>query len=246
MGTSIPNPTYDRLREVLEPRWPYASWPFGMPIEIFIQIMARGVSPMQLESTVARALSGQYRHPKGIYFGGTEIQSECSEAQKRLLAIGAQYQSALHLDIHTGLGKFGINQIMANDDISHSDFAMFQKLFPETEQSPYRVVRSTGEGDTLLTHGDFTRSLCEMVPTLRPCLAATAEIGALSGPETIEALINENATYHNSGVPPALRERTRKALRDAFAPVANPKWVAAVERNVEPFFHAVEEFTRRH
>ena len=244
-GPNLANPTYDWLREVFEPSRPYSYVPvFNYPVGIIRELISRGVPIRQLEETVSMALSGQYRHPKGIYYGGNESQHECSSVQKRLLTIGSRYSSALHLDIHTGLGKFGINQIMANEEISDSDFGIFQRLFPPIANSPYEVVRSTGKNSTLVTHGDFNRSLCEMVPSLRPCLAATAEIGALSGITTIAALINENATYQNQAIQSKQREQSVQVLRDVFTPASDPKWVAAVRRNAEPFCDAIMEFTR--
>src|SRR6185369_16198242 len=61
-GASIENPEYEALRSVVENR---------MSVVDFVKA---GVVHGEAEMT--KALSGQYEYPKGIYYGGSEVQPE--------------------------------------------------------------------------------------------------------------------------------------------------------------------------
>jgi hypothetical protein len=50
------------------------------------------------------ALMGQYRMPKGIYFGGQELQPETRVMMDLYRSAFAGYRQIVHLDMHTGYG----------------------------------------------------------------------------------------------------------------------------------------------
>jgi len=53
------------------------------------------------------ALMGQYRFPRGIYFGGAALQFETAAMMEVYLRAFAGYQEVVHLDFHTGYGPRG-------------------------------------------------------------------------------------------------------------------------------------------
>ena len=49
-------------------------------------------------------LLGQYRHPKGLYYGGTETPEETRTLMELYRQVLTNYNQVLHLDMHTGYG----------------------------------------------------------------------------------------------------------------------------------------------
>ena len=233
-GASIENPEYEALRPVVENR---------MSVVDFLKA---GVVHGEAEMT--KALSGQYEYPKGIYYGGSEVQPEVLAVQTIIEQYAGPFTNVAFIDVHTGLSKAwlglfttnsGVNQVMNNPlpaDASAELKTAFQhenellaRMFPEGECDGVCVVQQTGDGDgedstNFVTTGDITQWVQTRYADKRlhgTVLSVTAEVSTDAPGAVLETLADENYCYWNRTASSCGEARYAKdvsALRESFNP----------------------------
>lgn len=96
------NPDYDLIEKFLNPQSPVR----GLTVEalpFIAKVIKNMVSPGRARVQAA-SLLGQHRHPKGIYFGGKELQEETTVLMNLYRTTLADYQNLIQVDMHTGYG----------------------------------------------------------------------------------------------------------------------------------------------
>lgn len=248
----LPNRDYDRMRNILERTGMFRINHFPSLALIYADVVA--AFPIDIATggfeagrrIMRNALAGQYAHPEGIYFGGLSgVEQENAKAQEIIREVARNYRSALHLDIHTGLGKDKINHIMTNPGVSDESISLLRAIFPKTDTSEnlYSVEVASNEPGQLVTNGDFTRVVCEIAGShLSPCVAATAEIGVPNEEQSLVAVIHENVS-RQKGYPDAHPKRLAaiKQIREYFTP-KDPQWYQAVVNNNKVICDAIKTF----
>lgn len=173
-----------------------------------------------LAQTIA---AGQYEFPQGLFYGGQE-RGPSLVIFSNLLATPrfANAQRVIHLDLHTGLGRYGQHQFLLEEPPSAREFANFTRAFGAQAVKSDHASNATHYSAhgilSTLTHQAFPNALT---------LAATLEFGTFSPTTLLRLLRAENRVHHYSA-----RRRTdamhiRASLRDALAP-SDPLWRAAV------------------
>lgn len=233
-GATIENPEYEALRPVVENR---------MSVIDFVKA---GVVHGEAEMT--KALSGQYEYPKGIYYGGSEVQLEVIAVQHIIDRYAAPFANIAFLDVHTGLSKAwlglittnsGVNQVMNNPipaDASEELKAAFQRenellgrMFPTPECDGVCIVQQTGDGASqdstnFVTTGDITQWVQTKYADKRlhgTLLSVTAEVSTDAPGAVLETLADENYCYWNRTSSSCGERQYAKdvsALRESFNP----------------------------
>ncbi len=96
------NPAYSVLENFLNPpaanqsTWWQTTKKWGHLIKLLLK---HGESHLR-----AATLLGQYQSPRGLYYGGTEIQAETQFMMDLYRQFIGQYDQVVHLDMHTGYG----------------------------------------------------------------------------------------------------------------------------------------------
>ena len=96
------NPDYDLIVDLLNPRRPVRALgaeAFPFLFKVIGKLVYPGKARVQ-----AASLLGQHRHPRGIYFGGTELQEETRILMQLYRQALAGYKSFVQVDMHTGYG----------------------------------------------------------------------------------------------------------------------------------------------
>jgi hypothetical protein len=204
------NPGYDELAEALVP----AQWDEATQTRTATELLeyagAHGFDGLQAAVSI-----GQYRHPRGIFFGGlapvwsqrtlrTIVQSHLGDARR--VAI---------LDLHTGLGPFGHGELIA----SHPDAAGKARLAACFEEY---TLPSEGTSVSADVQGDVLDAMEDWLPGVGVAGVAI-EWGTVDIVEVSNAL-RADAWLHGYSDPrgpaaPAIKEQ----LRAAFAP-DDPHW----------------------
>jgi hypothetical protein len=96
------NPDYDLIEKFLNPKRPIRTLS-AETIPFLLKVIKHLIHPGKARVQAA-SLLGQYRHAKGIYFGGTKLQEETAVLMKLYRAALAEYQSFIQVDMHTGYG----------------------------------------------------------------------------------------------------------------------------------------------
>ena len=225
------NEGYERLADVLVPeRWDEETQRTSTAAMLAFAAEA-GFDRLQ-----AAVSSGQYRHPKGIFFGGTQPVW----SQRTLGAIVAAALSGARrvgvLDLHTGLGPFGHGELIASRP-DESGRARLEAWFGEHR------VPSLGNSVSSDVTGDLLDAIDRWLPG--------AEVGAVAvewGTVDIRAVsdaLRADAWLHAHSDPRGPRAAAIKAqVRAAFAP-NDPDWAAMVwDRFDELRCRALNSITR--
>jgi hypothetical protein len=132
---------------------------------------------------------GQYDFPDWLFFGG-HGRTQSTEALRALAPqlLGGS-REVVHLDFHTGLGRWGQDQLLLCDAGERGHCGWWQAQFgaknvrePSRETGAYQV------------RGGFGRWLKALLPHVRYRFA-TAEFGTYSPARVIQSLVRELA-YH--------------------------------------------------
>lgn len=97
------NPGYDKLAALLVP----SQWP---PRLLNTLSLLSFVARHGVKATQAAVSSGQYHHPRGLFYGGCSATWSHNTLREVLREHGQQRQRIGWIDLHTGLGPSGIGE----------------------------------------------------------------------------------------------------------------------------------------
>lgn len=149
---------------------------------------------------------GQYEYPKGIMFGGKQLEQGPREYQTFLSEHLAAAQRVVAIDVHTGLGKYGEDTLLSESQGYETARRMFgERVTPlDPEQGP--AYRASGAIDS-------------MVPRVLPKARVyflTQEFGTYSSVKVLRALREENRWDHYGDG--TVNHPTKQKLKEIFGP----------------------------
>ena len=204
------NPGYDQLADDLVP----VSWDEATQQTTATRLLefagAHGFDGLQ-----AAVSTGQYRHPKGVFFGGTGPVWSRRTLQGIVTGFLADAEAVAVLDLHTGLGPFGHGELIA----SHPDDAGKERLARCFDDY---TVPSEGTSVSADVQGDILDGIEDWLDEV--AVAAVAiEWGTVDIIEVSNAL-RADAWLHGFGDPRGVEAAPiKEQLRAAFAP-DDPRW----------------------
>ena len=208
------NPGYDQLATALVP----ASWDEGTQQATGDRLL-EFATEHGFDALQAAVSMGQYRHPSGIFYGGSRPvwSQQTLETVARSTLAGAQRTAII--DLHTGLGPFGVGELIA----SHPDADGKDRL--GRWYGEY-TVPSEGTSVSADVSGDVLDALDEWLEV--PEITGVAiEWGTVDIIEVSNAL-RADAWLHAHANPLGPEAGAiKQALRAAFAP-DDPEWAGLV------------------
>ena len=213
------NPGYDELADAIVPE----RWDASTQEETAQRLLAFG-SEHGFDALQAAISMGQYTHPTGVFYGGTQPVW----SQRTLGAITFDHLSGAErvavVDLHTGLGPFGVGELIA----SHPDASGKARL--GDWYGDYTVPE---EGTSV--SADVTGDVLDAIEAWLPNTDVTGvaiEWGTVDIIEVSTAL-RADAWLHAHANPRGPEAGAVKAaLRGAFAP-DDPAWAALVWERFE-------------
>ncbi|MGZ6957299.1 MAG: M14 family metallopeptidase [Acidimicrobiia bacterium] len=214
------NPGYDELAGALVPSHWDATTQAATADELLAFATAYGFDALQ-----AAVSGGQYRHPRGIFYGGAAPVWSRRTLEAVVRTHLADATDVAIIDLHTGLGPFGHGELIA----SHPDADARQRL--DACFDGY-VVPSEGTSVSADVQGDVLDGMEAWLPGVGVAGVAI-EWGTVDIVEVSTAL-RADAWLHGYDDPRGREAPGIKAqLRAAFAP-DDPRWADLVlERFVE-------------
>jgi len=109
------NRAYDELLWLLNPTRPIGN--LALESIGFLGSVIKGLTTIGQSKIQAATLLGQHRHPKGVYFGGSQQQEETAVMMGLFRQALDAYQNIVQLDIHTGYGpRYQMTMLLPTND----------------------------------------------------------------------------------------------------------------------------------
>jgi hypothetical protein len=199
-------PGYEAFDHLLNPKRPPARW------DSFI---LRGVAAVLRHGipTLKQAIAtGQYEYPQGLFFGGKGPTRTLEILREHLPAWLAGCDRVVHLDFHTGLGRWKTWKLLVDTPMTDAQRSWLLRCF-----GAEAFEESTPHGVAYRARGTFGPWCMEQNPQ-RNHLYLCAEFGTYSALRIIAGLRAENQAHHWSQPGSAATERARLRLRELFCP----------------------------
>ena len=191
-----------------------------------------------VKRTREAALMGQYAFPKGIYFGGQELQPETRIMMELYRAAFAGYSQIVHLDLHTGYGpRFQMTLVNSpHEKMSAAETTARYGTPLVAAANPQEFY--TMQGDMLDWEYELVR---QEFPAAR-IFAATCEFGTfgdgiLAGARSLRITIFKNQ-INQFGANPASAAWVDQEYRELYLP-SEPAWFEKVLADAHQAFEGV-------
>jgi hypothetical protein len=206
---------YHRFTALLNPPSPPRRFDTFVP-RAWLAVLRHGV-PALKQALVA----GQYDYPKGIFFGGHGPTATHLALRERLPAWLGPAADVVHLDFHTGLGRWGTYKLLLDSPVTDRQRDRMDRWFgPDAheEDDPRKT--------SYLPRGGFG-PWCVAQKLAPEYLYTVAEFGTYGNIPMLAGLRQENRAVHwaRPGDPNADWAKAR--LRELFCP-ASPTWRSRV------------------
>ena len=211
------NPDYRSLHDIVCPR----DWDETSEAEIMGDL-DRYAAEHGSDKLVNGLISGQYSHPQGLNFGGTQPEWSNVVLHQIIRDQLSQARRVLFIDWHTGLGGFGEAVFLCFNDKHSEEFSLACSLFgAERITAEHFADSGTPRYKGLLCVGAR-----EGVPGAK-VLTLVVEFGTRGRSRVRPALMLDRWMQVEGRARPGTLNRWRMALRDVFDP-QDDTWRAAV------------------
>ncbi len=212
--------TYARLDPLLNPPFP-PRWD-GFYLQLIYNLLRYGYGPLK-----AAIACGQYSYPRGLFFGGQQLEEGPGNYRNWLLQRLPNPQRLLVLDVHTGLGAAGQESLLHSLAATPAD---------ELGERLGAVVSADGQENKVLgyrTIGSHEKLYANLYPGCRIDFI-THEFGTRPSLQVLSALRAENQWHHfGSG---DLNHSAKQRLRQVFCP-AESDWQRRIVARGQALVH---------
>ena len=166
---------------------------------------------------------GQYRFPRGVYYGGEVVQPETHFMIDLCREQWREYQQVIHLDVHTGYGPHD-QMSLVNSPLEPRSSEELARAFA------YPLIVKALPGEFYAIRGDMIDFAYRLQQTEFPTVklyATTLEFGTFGtslsgGLRSMRALVLENQLHHYG----AANDKVRAQVQHEFAELFMPSDVA--------------------
>lgn len=162
-------------------------------------------------------VGGQYEYDKGLFFGGKSLSPATEIIQDHMKSWIGESSFVVHLDYHTGLGRWGAYKLLVDDTLLPSQRAWLA----QTVGADFVEVNNK-LGSAYRSRGGFGR-WCAAQHFASDYLFAYAEFGTYSNLRVLAGLRAENQAHHWGGPTDESTTRAKARLRELFCP-ASHRW----------------------
>jgi hypothetical protein len=206
-------PDYRSLNNLLNPKQQPRRFDL-FPVRALLVILSRGLS--RVKQTVA---GGQYEFPQGLFFGGKAPSHTSEILRERLPTWVGGAREVLHVDFHTGLGRWADYKLLVVDSMEERRETIVEIFGPDRLDPRHTAEPSERKWYTAyLTHGDLVTWCQEEVFAGRDYIGVVGEFGTLGPIAVLTRLRAENQAHHWTDAENASRKRAKERLKLAFAP----------------------------
>jgi hypothetical protein len=199
------SPIYGKISPVLNPQH------LGK-IDWFLPQMLGAIIKYKLANIWQAIAEGQYDFPQGLFFGGQVASKTQQILQEYLPQWVGNSQNILHLDFHTGLGKWGTYQLLMDTMVTTAELQNLQTYFGA--ESILAVDGGRKKYQVRGNIGQWTRQLLQPRNYNYFC----AEFGTYPFAKVLLTLRQENYVHHWLDAADPVYLRTKKQMQEIFCP----------------------------
>lgn len=214
------NPGYDKIAKFLNPGTKVQNLVFDNS-SYLLQLLWH-VAQMGMKNFRYALLLGQFRDPKGLYYGGTKRPEETQTLMDLYKKMMGSYEQILHLDMHTGYGpRHQMSLVNSAYDIGTSDYFAKRFNYPlvvaATADEFYAIRGDMVDYEYLLWKNEFPE---------KRFFATAYEFGTLGNMlyglfQSPRVMIHENRAYWYGTKNEKLLARAKYGFEELFNPEAN-------------------------
>lgn len=203
------NAGYEALKDAICPR----AWTPAARAEADQAFAAYGAKhgPMALQAAIS---SGQYSHAEGVFYGGQAATWSNRTLIDLLRRHAANARQVAFIDLHTGLGPYGVGEIMNNHVAGEPAFARVVDWYGEEATST-----EAGSSSSAPVHGDITLGVLHALPNAA-VTAITLEYGTVPLKDVLDAVRADNWLHAHGGLRSDEGRAIKAEIRRAFYPEA--------------------------
>ena len=170
-----------------------------------MKILQYGYNPLKQAIT-----EGQYSFEKGLFFGGRQLEEGPRKYIQWLENHLSHTDRIMAIDVHTGLGKKGVDTLLVDLPGSNKEFDALKQRFGE------RVASWDADASVAYQiHGGHPSKLPRVLPGTSVQFI-TQEFGTIPSLKVLHALREENRWHHfGEGT---LNHNAKRGILDAFRP----------------------------
>jgi Protein of unknown function (DUF2817) len=214
------SPIYGKISPLLNPKR------IGK-VDWFLPQMLRAIAKYKLANIWQAVAEGQYDFPKGLFFGGQAASKTQEILQEYLPQWIGDSQNILHLDFHTGLGKWGTYKLLMDTAVTSVKLQKLQSCFGaefilavDGGKKKYQVKGSIGQWTCQLLQSRNYNYFC-------------AEFGTYSFAKVLLALRQENYVHNWLDANDLAYLRMKKQMKEIFCPESDQWRSMVVTKSLE-------------
>ena len=231
------NPEYDKIKSFLSPASKIQN--VTMSNLVYMVGLFWHVARMGMRNFRYALLLGQYRHPQGLYYGGTETPEETHALMDLYWKALNDYDQVLHLDMHTGYGpRYQMSLVNSALDTGSSEYFVKRFNYP-------LVVAATADefyairGDMI----DYTYALQQNEFPGKKLYATSFEFGTLGDTlyglfQSPRVMIHENRTYWHGAKNAQITAWAKHGFEELFHPAAKD-WREKAVKDADQAFNGI-------
>lgn len=175
------------------------------------------LSDIGLEAFQQAVSGGQYHHPEGLFYGGTEAVWSHTWMREFLATRLADVTDAVIVDLHTGLGPWGFGELISSEMPGSPTYARQRDWWGDV------TTHLGGDSVSAALEGDWLTAAPGMAPETE-VTAVAIEYGTVDSVSVLQGL-RADAVLHATGDPTgpdaaAIRDQVRAAFLDD-----DPEWL---------------------
>ena len=231
------NPAYDEIDAFLNPKSTLTNTLLNNLAYLFG--LGLHVAKMGMRDFRYALLLGQYRNPKGLYYGGAEMPEETRTLMDLYNMALRDYDQVLHLDMHTGYGpRYQMSLVNSALDKGTSEY--FEKRF----NYPLVVAATADEfyairGDMI----DYIYGLQQRDYPTKKIYATSFEFGTLGDTlyglfQSPRVMIHENRAFWHGAVNEKVHAEAKRGFEELFNPSATD-WKEKAVKDAKQAFEGI-------
>jgi hypothetical protein len=203
------NPGYEAMKDAICPR----EWTPAARAEAERTLTAYGAEhgAMALQAAIS---SGQYGHAAGVFYGGQAATWSNRTLIELLRRHAGQARQVVFIDLHTGLGPYGVGEIMNNHTAGEPGFARVLEWYGDEATST-----DAGSSSSAPVSGDTTLGVLQALPKAE-VTAITLEYGTVPLKDVFDAVRADNWLHAHGGLRSDAGRAIKAEIRRAFYPEA--------------------------